>query len=162
MTHPLPPEREGSPRRRRAGEGLSPKDKAYDRLPTQRSRELRSNATLAERRLWSVLSNRQLAGVRFNRQVVIRPYICDFVARSAKLVIEIDGGQHGDAVEYDDARTAFLEARGYRVLRFWNNEVINNLDGVVERIAAALNDRPSPSRLRRSSPPAPAEGVVEP
>ena len=96
MTHPLPPEREGSTRRRRAGEGLSSgnaaTDNAYDALPTQRSRELRNNATPAERKLWSVLGNRQLSGVRFNRQVVIRPYICDLVARSAKLVIEIDGG----------------------------------------------------------------------
>ena len=164
MNTPLPPEREGSPRRRRAGEGLSSsrarKDKAYDFLPTERSRHLRNNATPAERKLWSALSSRQLHGVRFNRQVVIRPYICDLVARSVKLVIEIDGGQHGDAVAYDEARTAFLKAKGYRVLRFWNNDVLENIEGVVATIERALNDRPSPSPLRRSSPPAPAEGVV--
>ncbi len=162
MSPPLPPEREGSTRRRRAGEGLlaggGTMDTAYDRLPTQRSRELRLNATAAERKLWSALSNRQLWGVRFNRQVVIRPYICDLVARSAKLIIEIDGGQHGKSVGYDEARTAFLEAKGYRVLRFWNNEVLENIEGVVGKVASALDDMPSPPRLRRSSPPAPAGG----
>ncbi len=161
MTKPLPPEREGTTRRRRAGKGLFPADRAdnaYDFLPTERSRELRNNATPAERKLWSVLGNRRLCGVRFNRQVVIRPYICDLVARSAKLVIEIDGGQHGDSVSYDEARTAFLEAKGYRVLRFWNNEVMENIDGVVGKVASVLNDLPSPPRLCRSPPPALAGG----
>ena len=134
------------------------KDKAYDRQPTLRSRELRKNATPAERKLWAALSNRQFCGVRFNRQVVIRPYICDFVARSQRLVIELDGGHHADRIDYDKSRTAFLEARGYRVLRFWNNDVLNNIEGVLARIELALNDMPSPSRLRRSSPPAPAGG----
>ena len=133
-------------------------DKAYDCLRTQRSRELRRNGTPAERKLWNALSSRQFSGVRFNRQVVIRPYICDLVARSVKLVIEIDGGQHGDAAGYDEVRTAFLEAKGYRVLRFWNNEVLDNIEGVVMAIEQALRDRPSPSRLRRSSPPALAGG----
>lgn len=159
MTQPLPPEREGSTRQRRAGEGLLPSglpDKAYEGPPTQRSRDLRNNATPAERKLWSAPSNRKLGGVRFNRQVVIRPYICDLVSRSAKLVIELDGGQHGNATAYDEARTKFLEKMGYQILRFWNNDVLENIEGVVRRIESALNDRPSPSRLRRSSPPAPA------
>ena len=131
--------------------------------------------------MWSILANRQLAGVRFNRQVPIGPFICDFVARSAKLVIEIDRGQHGEAIGYDARRTAFLEARGYTVLRFWNNEVMQNLDGVATTIAHALSppagaggvdspqasgggtvisedDRPSPSPLCGSSPPALAGG----
>jgi very-short-patch-repair endonuclease len=190
MNPPLPPEREGSTRRRRAGEGLSlqhqTKDHAYDPLPTQRSRALRTNATPVERKLWSVLRNSQLCGVRFNRQVVIRPYICDFVARSLKLVVEVDGGQHGASIAYDQRRTAFLKAKGYRVLRFWNNDIINNLEGVVLAISEALQsppparaggvesaeltgggpvvpmeNRPSPSRLRRSSPPALAGGEEE-
>ena len=154
---PLPPERERAPfppparaggeePRSGEGEGLSlqqsTKDKAYDPLPTQRSRDLRNHGTPAERTLWNALSNRKLAGVRFNRQVVIKPYICDLVARSQKLVIELDGGQHGDAVAYDAARTKFLEARGYRVLRFWNNDVMQNIDGVVTKIEDALQKPP--------------------
>ena len=141
MTTPLPPEREGSTRQRRAGEGMSASktDKAYDPLPTHRSRELRNNATPAERKLWNAISNRKLVGVRFNRQVVIKPYICDLVARSVKLVIELDGGQHSDAFEYDTTRTRYLEARGYRVLRFWNNDVMKNIDGVVRKIEEALH-----------------------
>jgi very-short-patch-repair endonuclease len=117
-------------------------DNAYDPLPTKRSRQLRNNATPAERKLWNVLKNRQLCGVRFNRQVVIWPYICDLVARSAKLVIELDGGQHGLTIAYDDARTVFLEAKGYRVLRFWNNDVLENLEGVVRTIERALKNTP--------------------
>ncbi len=162
MNPPLPPEREGSTRQRRAGEGLTASgrtDKAYDPIPTQRSRALRNNATPAERKLWNALCNRQMCGVRFNRQVVITPFICDLVARSVKLVIELDGGQHGEAIAYDEARTAFLEMKGYRVLRFWNNDVLENIEGVVSKIESVLKGRPSPSRLRRSSPPAPAGGA---
>jgi len=118
-------------------------DKAYDLVPTERSRELRNNATKAERMLWSALRNRKLEGVRFNRQVPIGPYICDFVARSVKLVVELDGGQHGDAVEYDAARTRFLAGRGYRVIRFWNFDVFKNLDGVIVAIFNAIGTRPS-------------------
>ena len=187
MKPPLPPEREVQPRerlkRREAPKGGACPDKSYDRVPTERSRELRNNATPAERKLWNALKNRQLSGVRFNRQVVIRPFICDLVARSAKLVIEIDGGQHGEEIGYDGARTAFLQAKGYRVLRFWNNDVLGNLEGVVTTIEQALRfpppagagrvdspkasgrgislivaDNPSPSSLRSSSPPAPAGG----
>ena len=181
MKPPLPPEREG--KRRAAPKGRACPDKAYDRVPTERSRELRNNATPAERKLWNALKNRQLSGVRFNRQVVIRPFICDLVARSAKMVIEIDGGQHGEEIGYDGARTAFLQSKGYRLLRFWNNDVIGNLEGVVTTIEAALqtpplaraggvesaqptgggpvaaaNNNPSPSSQRSSSPPAPAGG----
>ena len=113
-------------------------DKAYDLTLTTRARSLRTAATPAERRLWSALRNRQLEGVRFNRQVPIGPFICDFVARSPKLVIEANGGQHGDAIRYDEARTRFLETRGYKVLRFWNDEIIRNLDGVITTILNAL------------------------
>ena len=123
-------------------------DKAYDRRPTIRSRQLRTNATRAERALWAILRNRKLAGVRFNRQVAIGPYICDFAARTAKLVIELDGGQHGSQADYDSARTAFLNAKGYRVIRFWNNDVLANLEGVATFISSALGDRPSPDPSR--------------
>jgi len=120
-------------------------DKAYDRTPTLRSRELRNNPTLAEKKLWSALSNRQRMGVRFNRQVVIRPFICDFAARTPKLIIEFDGGQHAVNAEADTQRTKFLENRGYRVIRFWNNAVLENIEGVVATIERALADRPSPT-----------------
>ena len=123
-------------------------DKAYDRLPTIRSRELRNNATAAERYLWQFIRNRQLHGIRFNRQVPIGPFICDFVARTQKLIIELDGGQHAVRTVEDERRTAFLASRGYRVLRFWNNDVLENGDGVLRVIEEALNDRPSPGPSR--------------
>jgi very-short-patch-repair endonuclease len=127
-------------------------DKAYDRQPTLHSRELRNNPKAAEKKLWSVVSNRQLGGVRFNRQVAIRPFICDFVARTPKLIIELDGGQHALNVDADANRTKFLESRGYRVIRFWNNEVLENIEGVVTAIERALADMPSPT------PPASGRG----
>ena len=136
------------------GEGLldddwfQQNDKGYTR-PTLRSRELRNNATEAERKLWPHLSARKLRGVRFNRQFPVGQFICDFVSRDKRLVIEIDGGQHAMNTEYDDRRTRFLKAQGYVVLRFWNNEVIDNLDGVLTRIGEALDDRPSPSPSRK-------------
>ena len=123
-------------------------DKAYDREPTRRSRELRTNATQSERRLWNYIRNRQLLGIRFNRQVPIGPFICDFVARTPKLIIELDGGQHAVRTAEDERRTGFLASRGYRVLRFWNNEVLENVDGVLSVIEEALKYRPSPSPSR--------------
>jgi very-short-patch-repair endonuclease len=85
-------------------------DRSYNR-PTARSRELRLNATEPEKRLWQALSARKVAGTRFNRQFPVGPYICDFVARSAGLVIELDGETHVHSVEYDLARTDFLKAK---------------------------------------------------
>lgn len=125
-----------------------PIDKAYDRTPTLRSRELRNNATVAERKLWQHIRNRQLSGARFNRQVPIGPFICDFVARTPKLIIELDGGQHAVRTVEDERRTRFLESRGYRVLRFWNNDVLENVGGVLSVIQASLEDRPSPDPSR--------------
>ena len=133
-------------------------DKAYNPIPTQRSRELRNNPTDAERRLWRAISNRQINGVRFNRQVPIGPFICDLVARTPKLIVEVDGGQHAIEANADAHRTRFLEDRGYRVIRFWNNDVLENIEGVVDAILQALSNNPSPSTLRASSPPAPAGG----
>jgi len=123
-------------------------DKGYSR-PTARSRELRRNATEAERKLWPHLSARRLRGVRFNRQFPIGQYICDFVSRETKLVIELDGGQHAFSTDYDERRSRFLEERGYKVLRFWNNEVLDNLDGVLTVIGQVLDNRPSPNPSRR-------------
>ena len=126
----------------------APVDKAYDRTPTLRSRELRNNATVPERKLWQHIRNRQISGVRFNRQVPIDPFICDFVARTPKLIIELDGGQHAVRTVEDERRTRFLDSRGYRVLRFWNNDVLVNVEGVLSVICSALNDRPSPDPSR--------------
>lgn len=112
------------------------------RASTEQARELRINATDAERRLWSAIRNRQLSGVRFNRQVRIGPYICDFAARTPGLVIELDGGQHMLEASSDSKRTRFLEADGYHVLRFWNHEVMENLDGVVTAIEMTLKALP--------------------
>ena len=123
-------------------------DKGYKR-PTARSRELRLNATPAERALWEQLSARKVAGVRFNRQFPIGPFICDFVSRTAKLVIEVDGGQHAVDVAKDEARTAYLEERGYRVIRFWNNDVLDRIDGVVSEIERVLANMPSPNPSRK-------------
>ena len=116
-------------------------DKGYSR-PTQRSRELRREATEAERQLWSRLRSRQVADTRFNRQYPIGPYICDFASRSRGLVIELDGGQHADAAAYDARRTRYMEERGYQVLRFWNGDVMNNLDGIVAEIEQVLTGLP--------------------
>ena len=144
QTHPLP--QAGGDR----GEGPRP---FRENRPTREARELRLNPTDAERRLWRALSRRQVAGARFNRQVPIGPYIADFAARSVKLIVEVDGGQHDERATYDEARTRYLEAQGWRVIRFWNNDVLGNLEGVVATIERALVERPSPgpSRLREGS-----------
>jgi very-short-patch-repair endonuclease len=125
-------------------------DKAYGRQPTLRSRELRNSSTQAERKLWQHIRNRRLLGVRFNRQVPIGPFICDFAARTPKLIIELDGGQHALSTDIDERRTAYLERQGYRVLRFWNNDVMVNLAGVVSVIEQTLNDMPSPDPSRKA------------
>ena len=96
--------------------------------------------TDAERRLWSRLRSKRLTGVRFNSQYPIGPLICDFVARSKGLVIELDGGQHAETVSYDSKRTRYIEERGYRVIRFWNNDVLNNVDGVLSEIERVLGE----------------------
>jgi very-short-patch-repair endonuclease/Holliday junction resolvase-like predicted endonuclease len=117
--------------------------------PTLRSRELRADPTEAEKRLWRALSARKVAGVRFNRQHPVGPFICDFVARTPRLVIEVDGGQHAEAAEADARRTFYLENQGYRVIRFWNNDLLANMEGVVAEIERVLADMPSPSPSRQ-------------
>ena len=122
-----------------------------------KAQRLRREMTDAERNLWSVLRNRQLSGAKFRRQQPIGPFIADFVCQELRLVIEADGGQHADNIR-DKRRTAFLEGKGYRVLRFWNNEILGNLDGVAQVIAAALS-APPPARASRESPsPSRGEG----
>jgi len=106
-----------------------------------RARELRTDMTAPEKALWSALRAGQL-GVKFQRQVVLAPYIADFAARSERLVIEVDGDTHVGREAADAARTAALEARGYRVLRFTNVEVCTNLEGVIRRILIELGRDP--------------------
>lgn len=110
-------------------------------MTIDRARALRQNSTEAERRIWEHLRDRRLDGFKFNRQFNVKPYIVDFVCRERMLIVELDGGQHSEQIEYDLHRTCFLEGQGYRVLRFWNNEVFTNVEGVLEVILRAL--RPS-------------------
>ena len=138
------------------------------RRPTLRAQELRANPTEAERRLWRRLSARQCGDAKFSRQMPIGPYICDFLCRDLMLVIEVDGGQHAEN-ELDAVRTRYLETLGYRVNRFWNNDVLSNTDGVVSTIFDVVRQpvpTPNPSRKREgsimpepsSSPPACGRG----
>ncbi len=104
-----------------------------------RAYHLRHAPTEAETKLWRVLRAHQLENVHFRRQQIVGPYIVDFCAPRRKLVIELDGGQHLEREEYDQQRTAYLEAKGFRVVRFWNNDILNDLDNVVRVIIDALS-----------------------
>jgi len=120
---------------------------------------LRVNQTDAERRLWSHLRNRGLEGHKFRRQFTVGPFIADFVCAEDMLIVELDGGQHSERISEDARRTVFLESLGYRVLRFWNNDVLLNTDGVLEAILSALGAAPHPpvAKVRRV-PPSPQRG----
>lgn len=106
-----------------------------------RARELRRRLTDAEGLVWGMLRKQQL-GVRFRRQHPVDPYVLDFYCAERKLAVEIDGGQHNEIAgrEHDERRTAFLQDKGIRVLRFWNNEVFENPEGVWDAIAEALSE----------------------
>jgi very-short-patch-repair endonuclease len=99
-----------------------------------RARELRRTSTQVEARIWEALRNRKLGGWKWKRQVPRGSYIVDFLCLEAKLVVELDGGQHAEQVAYDERRTAFLEGLGYRVLRVWNHSVIEDASGVCDTI----------------------------
>jgi very-short-patch-repair endonuclease len=99
-----------------------------------RARELRSNMTIAELKLWADIKGRQLEGVKFRRQHPISPYIVDFYAPQLKLVVEVDGDTHDEQNEYDTRRTDFLKRKGYDVLRFTNEEIHQDLIGVLEKL----------------------------
>jgi very-short-patch-repair endonuclease len=109
-------------------------------FPAQKARQLRKKMTDAERRLWSALRDRALSGYKFRRQHPIGLYIVDFACVEHMLAIEADGGQHADN-RYDERRTAWLESQGWRVVRFWNNEVLTNIEGVVEMILRRLEGK---------------------
>src|SRR5262249_42042639 len=104
------------------------------------ARRLRANQTGAELRLWKHLRKLETRGTHFRRQVPIGPYVADFACLASRLLIELDGSQHGEdpTKSQDQQRTRWLEAEGYRVLRFWNNDITNNLEGVLETIYVAL------------------------
>jgi very-short-patch-repair endonuclease len=103
-------------------------------LTNRLQRRLRNDMTPAEKALWRVLRNRQLSCIKFRRQHPYGNYILDFVSLEIKLVIEIDGGQHSEQAIYDAIRTSELQAAGFQVLRFWNNEVLQDIDAVKEKI----------------------------
>jgi very-short-patch-repair endonuclease len=113
------------------------------------ARTLRRNQTDAERRLWSRIRNRQLSGFKFRRQFPIPPYIVDFLCVEARLIIELDGSQHQTSEEYDGKRSRILRQRGYRIIRFWDNDVLLDTDAVLEAILEILT-APLPSPLPAS------------
>lgn len=107
-------------------------------MANEHARALRRQLTNAERKLWSILRQRQLDGLKFRRQVPIGPYIADFVCLERRLIIEVDGGQHAVAMDEDAARTDWLRAQDFRIIRFWNNDVLGNVDGVRTTICEAV------------------------
>ncbi len=125
------------------------------------ARQLRKGSIDAEGLLWARLRGSRLAGLKFKRQQPVGSYIVDFVCFSQKIVVEIDGGQHNDdfVAQRDRERTAWLEGQGFRVIRFWNNDVMGNMDGVLEAIsggsevAGSPSLQLSPTRGERRKPP---------
>ena len=109
-----------------------------------RARQLRRQQTDVETKLWIRLRDRQLCGAKFRRQHPIGPYIVDFCCPDRGLVVELDGGQHAEQTLADQARTRFLEADGYRVVRFWDHEVLDRMDTILEEIVRLLSN-PHPS-----------------
>ena len=119
------------------------------------AKHLRTHQTEAERRLWYCLRAHSFLGLKFKRQQPIGCYIVDFICHERWLIAEVDGGQHAIQAEYDHRGDTYLRDQGYRVLRFWNHEVMHQLDGVLERIRlAVLSQSPSPP----APPPQAGEG----
>ena len=125
----------------------------------QRSRDLRKNQTHAEAALWRRLRRRGLDGLKFRRQEAAGGYFVDFLCKEARLVIELDGGGHAadDQRRYDEQRTEALERRGLRILRFWNTDVLENIEGVLQQILEAAKT-PSPPPPSPETAPSPREG----
>jgi len=152
--------------------------RTHDLPTTARAQTLRAAQTESETKLWHRLRDRRLGGMKFVRQAPIGPYYADFVCRACKLIVEVDGSQHAQSA-YDEQRDASLVARGYRVLRFWNDDVSRALDEVCETIVAATEGRlepferfrtlatrsgaaPHPAAARPPSPRERGEGVLYP
>ena len=158
------------------GHGRTP----IDRFRRATAKRLRANATAPEEKLWHALRQVPMLGTHFRRQVPIGPYVADIACLAKRLVVEVDGSQHGRPTnaERDAARTAWLASQGYRVMRFWNSDVTANIDGVLHRIYNAVHgsgdpawtkhkrsravsadaDSTPPRRAPRADPPPPGEG----
>jgi len=142
IAHPLD---EGEPPLPQAGEGWG-EGRDCIPLPAQKlpvdllvfARELRARQTDAENLLWGLLRSRRLFGLKFRRQCPLKPYILDFYCHEVKLAIELDGGQHADQLHYDQQRTVYLENKGITVLRFWNHEMLQQTESVLEQIYLVL------------------------
>ena len=122
--------------------GKMPRPKRSNPKTKHQAIELRKESTPAERKLWSKIRNDQL-GVTFRRQHAIGKYIPDFCCPKAKLIIELDSSQHLEQREYDEERTKYLKSLGYKVIRFWNNDVMNNIEGVILAMIHAMEDEMS-------------------
>ena len=131
-------------------------DRERARQLRDRAREMRANPTAAERRLWTMLRDRRMPTVKFRRQHVIDPYIVDFACLERSVIVEADGGQHADS-GVDGRRDAYLSRLGFRVLRFWNYDVLENPGGVFDMIYAALHT-PHPPTAAQWVPPSPLTG----
>jgi very-short-patch-repair endonuclease len=127
------------------------------RFRRDRAKQLRSNTTEPEQVLWRALKRIPVYGSHFRRQVPIGPYVADFACLKARLLIELDGGQHSqdEAAAKDEARTRWLEREGYRVVRFWNAELSENLNGVLDTLYAALYGSPHSEAVALPTPPRP-------
>lgn len=145
------------------------KPRGLDRFKIANARRLRKDTTDAEAKLWRHLERIPLEGTHFRRQVPIGRYFADFACHQIGLIIELDGGQHGEdhVLRHDAARTAFLESAGYEVIRFWNAEVLNELDAVLDTIFAVVQRRLTllaeahdfyPTPARRAAPLRQGEG----
>jgi very-short-patch-repair endonuclease len=124
---------------------------------TDRARRLRRDSTRAELHLWNKLRARQLAGFKFVRQEPVGPYVTDFICRESRLVIEVDGGQHATD-QRDLVRDQWLRDHNYRILRFWNNDVLTNTEGVLETILSTLLAETPPHPVADGDRPLPASG----
>jgi very-short-patch-repair endonuclease len=125
-----------------------------------RARALRASPTDAERLIWLKLRDRRLMGAKFRRQVSFPPYTVDFCCFEAKLIVEVDRSQHAERLRQDAVRTRRLEGDGFSVIRFWNNDVLKNIDGILEAILVELSKARSRRRVKaaRSSVPSPLVG----
>ena len=130
-----------------------------DKIRTGLARRLRRDSTSAELRLWNRLRSRSINGHKFVRQQPLGRFVVDFLCREKRLVVEVDGGQH-DESDRDRARDQWLREHNYRILRFWNNDVMSNMDGVLETIANALHEAapPHPVPASGGNRPLPASG----